>query len=102
MSDPTSVINRKIANRVSTAIRWHKLTDLEQVSRFVFDDPEIRAFCDDEAFEHERLYFMVSAAVDELWAAYEAEDPEQRIAELRRKCGDKLVDLLIEIRNAED
>jgi hypothetical protein len=99
MNTEKDVIERRIANRVSMAIRWHKLTKEEQVSRFVRNDPEIQAILNGETLQEEMLHHMLTKLVDQVFEAEDvvARDLEQRLPRLRRQFGDKLVDLILEI-----
>jgi len=100
--DFTGVIKRKIANRVRTATRWHKLTNEATVRQFVLDDPGIKAFIH-EASEDEKMRYVVSKLVEALYEAPSeigSNSRERYITELRRVYG-AIVDLVVEALNEQ-
>jgi hypothetical protein len=106
MSDSTDIIKRKIANRIGMATRWYKLTNEEQVRRFVFDDPEFQAFIDGLS-EDEKMHFIISGLLDEICEDGEyvvaRRDLKRQLPRLRRQFGTKLVNLVLkEIAEQEE
>src|SRR5260370_42631137 len=83
---------RMIANRVNQAVRWHKMRDEEQVQQFVMSD--LRAKFNDDEFIEKAWPFVVEKLVE---SVMEADDT--KIAELRKECGDKLIDAVVEAVN---
>jgi hypothetical protein len=102
MSVKTDVVEREITNRVRWAMRWHRLTDNKEIAQFVFDGPKIQAIINDEDFSQELMPLVLTKLVDLVVEANQAEDREQRLAELRQTHSDELVKLLAELVNEQD
>jgi hypothetical protein len=62
------------------ARRWHL--------DFVWNDPEMRAICDDPDVWH----FVMMKVAELVVEAKLSENPEQPLAELRQRLGDKIID----------
>ena len=68
------------ATRKEMGRRWHL--------DFVWNDPEMRAIRDDPDVWH----FVMMKVVELVVEAKLSENPEQRLAELRQRLGDKIID----------
>jgi hypothetical protein len=93
MSAKIDAAIQKHANRKEMARRWHKLMDADAVFDFVWDDPEMRAIRDDPDVWHFAMMRLAEFVVE----AKLSEDPEQQLAELRQRFGDKIIDHVIDV-----
>jgi hypothetical protein len=102
MSVKKHAVERKITSRVRMAVRWHRLRDEKGIAQFVLDDPKIKAINDDEELSQEVMPLVLMDLFGLVFGAYQAEDPERRLAELRQTYGDKLVQLVVEALNGQE
>lgn len=73
---------RMVLNRERMARRWHHLIDEDEITEFIFDDPEVQKLREDD----ELIEAVLMSAIKDILVG-----DKKRIARVRQNLGDKFV-----------